>query len=166
MQATAKYKRALSMHVGGRLRYTMQFSGAGRTGRTAHKGFQPGNMPRAITYNPTHKKKNVLRSVTYCCQDDDVVVVGHEARHRRSQRLGVVTIHNDAGLLHSVEQYGIGIERCRRREIDRIRPGYRSRRCYFHYRPEIGHREEFWPATALVATENAARRDWPGWRRH
>ena len=48
----AKYKRALSMHVGGRLRYTMQFSGAGRTGRTAHKGFQPGNMPRAITYNP------------------------------------------------------------------------------------------------------------------
>lgn len=47
----AKYKRALSMQVGGRLRYTMQFSGAGRTGRTAHKGFQPGNMPRAVTYN-------------------------------------------------------------------------------------------------------------------
>lgn len=48
----AKYKRALKMHVGGRLRYTQQFSGAGRTGRTAHKGFQPGNMPRAVTYNP------------------------------------------------------------------------------------------------------------------
>lgn len=48
----AKYKRATQMHVGGRIRYSMQFSGAGRTGRTAHKGFQPGNMPRAISYNP------------------------------------------------------------------------------------------------------------------
>lgn len=47
----AKYKRALAMHVGGRLRFTQQCSGAGRTGRTAHKGFQPGNMPRAITFN-------------------------------------------------------------------------------------------------------------------
>lgn len=48
----AKYKRALATHVGGRLRFTMQISGAGRTGRTAHKGFQPGNMPRAVTFNP------------------------------------------------------------------------------------------------------------------
>jgi DNA polymerase len=48
----AKFKRGIAMHVGGRLRYTQQFSGAGRTGRTAHKGFQPGNMPRAVTYNP------------------------------------------------------------------------------------------------------------------
>lgn len=47
----SKYKRATIMHVGGRLRYTQQMSGAGRTGRTAHKGFQPGNMPRAVTYN-------------------------------------------------------------------------------------------------------------------
>ena len=30
----------------------MQVSGAGRTGRTAHKGFQPGNMPRPVTFNP------------------------------------------------------------------------------------------------------------------
>lgn len=51
----AKYKRAIKMHVGGRLRFTMQYSGAGRTGRTAHKGFQPGNMPRAVTYNPLAK---------------------------------------------------------------------------------------------------------------
>ncbi|MDE2098479.1 MAG: hypothetical protein KGL39_14595 [Patescibacteria group bacterium] len=49
----AKYKRALSMKgADDRLRFTMQFSGAGRTGRTAHKGFQPGNMPRATIYNP------------------------------------------------------------------------------------------------------------------
>lgn len=51
----AKYKRAVKMHVGCRLRYTQQFSGAGRTGRTAHKGFQPGNMARAVTYNPLAK---------------------------------------------------------------------------------------------------------------
>jgi len=51
----AKYKTALKSHVGGRLRHTQQFSGAGRTGRTAHKGFQPGNMPRATTYNPLAK---------------------------------------------------------------------------------------------------------------
>lgn len=51
----AKYKRALKTHVGGRLRFTQQCSGAGRTGRTAHKGFQPGNMPRAVTYNPLAK---------------------------------------------------------------------------------------------------------------
>lgn len=51
----AKYKRAVAMHVGSRLRYTQQFSGAGRTGRTAHKGFQPGNMPRAVAYNPLAK---------------------------------------------------------------------------------------------------------------
>ena len=47
-----KYKKALSQHVEGRIRYAMQFSGAGRTGRTAHKGFQPGNMPRPVTFNP------------------------------------------------------------------------------------------------------------------
>jgi len=47
----AKYRRARETHVDGRLRYTQQFSGAGRTGRTAHKGFQPGNMPRAVSYN-------------------------------------------------------------------------------------------------------------------
>lgn len=47
----SKYKRALKLHVGARLRYTQQYSGAGATGRTAHKGFQPGNLPRAVTFN-------------------------------------------------------------------------------------------------------------------
>lgn len=42
----AKYKTALRQHVDGRIRYAMQCFGAGATGRTAHKGFQPGNMPR------------------------------------------------------------------------------------------------------------------------
>ena len=58
----AKYKTALRQHVGGRLRYTQQFSGAGRTGRTAHKGFQPGNMPRPVTFNrlaPTLAEQHV-----------------------------------------------------------------------------------------------------------
>jgi DNA polymerase bacteriophage-type len=43
----AKYKKALTQHVDGRIRYTMQYAGAGTTGRTAHMGFQPGNMPRS-----------------------------------------------------------------------------------------------------------------------
>lgn len=70
----AKYKRAITMHVGGRLRYTQQFSGAGRTGRTAHKGFQPGNMPRAITYNELAKtlaEQHVPMKSTFI---DDIVL--------------------------------------------------------------------------------------------
>lgn len=45
--STAKY-RALANAVSsdGRLRNTMQFCGAQRTGRVAHRLFQPGNMPR------------------------------------------------------------------------------------------------------------------------
>lgn len=45
--SVAKYKvvkRAVS--ADGRLRGTAQFRGAGRTGRWAHRLFQPGNMPR------------------------------------------------------------------------------------------------------------------------
>jgi DNA polymerase len=52
----AKYKRAIQTHVESRIRYTMQVFGAGATGRTAHKGFQPGNMPRPTTFNPIAEK--------------------------------------------------------------------------------------------------------------
>jgi len=47
MTSQAKYKRALE-RVGpdGRMRYTLQYAGAGRTGRWAGRGFQPHNMPR------------------------------------------------------------------------------------------------------------------------
>lgn len=45
----AKYGRGLNMQVGGRIRHAIQFSGAGRSGRFSHKGFQPGNMQRPIT---------------------------------------------------------------------------------------------------------------------
>lgn len=47
MTSQSKYKRALE-RVGsdGRMRYTLQYSGAGRTGRWAGRGFQPHNMPR------------------------------------------------------------------------------------------------------------------------
>ena len=43
----AKYERALEK-VGpdGRMRHTLQYCGAGRTGRWAGRGFQPHNMPR------------------------------------------------------------------------------------------------------------------------
>lgn len=45
--STAKYKAAInSTSADGRMRNTQQFCGAQRTGRVAHRLFQPGNMPR------------------------------------------------------------------------------------------------------------------------
>lgn len=45
--STAKYKALINaVSSDGRLRNTMQFAGASRTGRWAHRLFQPGNMPR------------------------------------------------------------------------------------------------------------------------
>jgi DNA polymerase len=45
--STAKYAALLkSASPDGRLRNTQQFCGAARTGRVAHRLFQPGNMPR------------------------------------------------------------------------------------------------------------------------
>src|SRR5574341_2013229 len=47
MNSAAKYKALLKgVSRDGRLRGTMQFRGAGRTGRVAHRLFQPGNMRR------------------------------------------------------------------------------------------------------------------------
>jgi hypothetical protein len=45
--STAKYRALVNaVSADGRLRNTMQFCGAQRTGRVAHRLFQPGNMPR------------------------------------------------------------------------------------------------------------------------
>jgi len=45
--STAKYKALINaVSSDGRLRNTMQFAGASRTARWAHRLFQPGNMPR------------------------------------------------------------------------------------------------------------------------
>ena len=45
--STAKYKALVNaVSSDGRLRNTMQFAGAARTARWAHRLFQPGNMPR------------------------------------------------------------------------------------------------------------------------
>lgn len=45
--STAKYKALMkAVSKDGRLRNTMQFAGASRTARWAHRLFQPGNMPR------------------------------------------------------------------------------------------------------------------------
>lgn len=48
--STAKYNRALTMHVGGRLRNLLVFCGASRTGRWAGRTFQPQNLPRPKTF--------------------------------------------------------------------------------------------------------------------
>lgn len=52
--STAKYRAIVRGATGSRLRGTMQFNGAGRTGRWAHRGAQPGNMPR-----PTLKAEEI-----------------------------------------------------------------------------------------------------------
>jgi DNA polymerase len=44
--STSKYKRVVNGATGGRLRGTLQFNGAGRTGRWAGRTFQPQNLPR------------------------------------------------------------------------------------------------------------------------
>lgn len=60
--AGSKYNRGLQMRsADDRLRQLIQFSGAGRTGRSSHKGFQPGNMAR-----PTVKAAYI----------DDVIIPG------------------------------------------------------------------------------------------
>lgn len=47
MNSVTKFKVVLRMVCDdGRMRGCMQFRGAGRTGRWAHRGFQPGNLPR------------------------------------------------------------------------------------------------------------------------
>src|SRR5205085_2601994 len=44
--STSKYKALMNGATGGRLRGTLQFNGAGRTGRWAGRTFQPQNLPR------------------------------------------------------------------------------------------------------------------------
>lgn len=51
--STAKYKALINaVSSDGRLRNTMQFAGASRTSRWAHRLFQPGNMPRPDMKQP------------------------------------------------------------------------------------------------------------------
>lgn len=59
LSSLAKYERALE-RVGedGRMRYTLQFSGAGRTGRWAGRGVQPHNMPR-----PKREAEEILDAI-------------------------------------------------------------------------------------------------------
>lgn len=58
----SKYKRGLSVRGrGDRIRHAHQFNGAGRTGRTAHKGFQPGNTARPSKW--TLKSKIIEQTI-------------------------------------------------------------------------------------------------------
>lgn len=64
MASSAKYKAALSAtSPDGRLRNTQQFFGAQRTGRWAHRLFQPGNMKR-----PDKDMKKQIPSFTEACK--------------------------------------------------------------------------------------------------
>jgi DNA polymerase len=62
--STAKYKRALNQHVGGRLRNLLVFCGAMRTGRWAGRTLQPQNLPR-----PKHKPWEIEQAIVAFRED-------------------------------------------------------------------------------------------------
>jgi len=67
MNSVSKFKTLLKrVSSDGRLRGSMQFRGAGRTGRWAHRGFQPGNLPRASL---SHE---LIEFAIECIKADDV----------------------------------------------------------------------------------------------
>lgn len=67
MNSVSKFKTLLKrVSSDGRLRGSMQFRGAGRTGRWAHRGFQPGNLPRPSL---SHE---LIEFAIECIKADDV----------------------------------------------------------------------------------------------
>ncbi len=66
----AKYGRGLSaLGEGNRLRFMIQFSGAGRSGRFSHKIFQPGNMQRPVAEGAGAKAGTTLPVPAEFCLD-------------------------------------------------------------------------------------------------
>ncbi|MFI4971678.1 MAG: hypothetical protein ACHP7H_03275 [Hyphomicrobiales bacterium] len=63
--STAKYKRVLNYSVDGRMKGMVIFCGAARTGRMAHRGFQPGNLPR-----PKHEQWEIDQWIALAKADD------------------------------------------------------------------------------------------------
>jgi DNA polymerase len=50
--STSKYRAVIKGQTGGRLRGTLQFDGAGRTGRWAGRTYQPQNISRGVLHDP------------------------------------------------------------------------------------------------------------------
>lgn len=70
MNSVSKFKTLLRMVCDdGRMRGSMQFRGAGRTGRWAHRGFQPGNLPR-----PT-LSHHLIQIAIMALKNDDVELI-------------------------------------------------------------------------------------------
>jgi DNA polymerase len=62
MNSPAKYRAVLKgVNADGRMRGCEQFRGAGRTGRTGHRNFQPGNLPRPAY--PWQHVKALVRAI-------------------------------------------------------------------------------------------------------
>lgn len=71
--STSKYKTLIKgVNSDGRLRGTQQFCGASRTGRWAHRGFQPGNMPR-----PTLEQPDIDFGIEALKADCDDLITGN-----------------------------------------------------------------------------------------
>lgn len=76
----SKYKRGLTTRGrGDRIRYALQFNGAGRTGRWSGKGFQPHNMPRPVmTVEKNGRLENVPVKANYV---NEVILPGILSRN-------------------------------------------------------------------------------------
>lgn len=65
LSSLAKYARGIERAgPDGRMRYTLQYCGAGRTGRHAGRGFQPHNMPR-----PKRKADEIIDTIIPAIKD-------------------------------------------------------------------------------------------------
>jgi DNA polymerase len=86
MNSTSKCKTALKgMNVDDRLRGCSQYRGAGRTGRTAHRLFQPGNLPR-----PAYKYPYIEAGIAAIKADALDLVVENEMEMCASALRGLI----------------------------------------------------------------------------
>lgn len=90
--STSKYKKVLSsVSSDGRLRGTLQFCGAQRTGRWAGRTFQPQNLPRP----PKHHKNDVIESGIESIKADCVDLVVEDPMRLISSALRGCIIADD-----------------------------------------------------------------------
>lgn len=91
MTSIAKYRRAKeTAGVDGRVRNTLQFAGAPRTGRWAGRGFQPHNMPR-----PTLKSEFILSEIIPSVLKGDVSKVHKNVNEACANMLRSVIVAAD-----------------------------------------------------------------------
>jgi len=101
--AGSKYKRGLTLvGPGSRIRHSVRWNGAGRTGRHAHRGFQPGNMARpalSVRRPPGHEHAGRIElTPVKASYIDDVILPGIYSKAALSNDLVYGGPHEAAAL--------------------------------------------------------------------